>query len=107
MKYLLLSILIFSLISCTKKQESSIDITKLKGKWALGQDTLLIGDSTISYLNLKQTHKYETKYDTLIYVYFDMDTAVQIHEFGIRKLNDEELKIDNGSATLWDYRRIH
>lgn len=92
------------------KKEAAINLAKLKGKWQLTgtSEQIVIDDTMIHYLYLNAGYPYEIKYDTLLYVHFDLpgDSVIRITEFGIRKLNEEILEIDNGSTETSIYKRI-
>ena len=106
----ILTLVFVLLTGCKKPQETqkSVDLSQLKGKWQMSTGEKITIEDSIFYPPSPKKYRYETKDDTLLYIYFDMpdDSTGKIMEFGIRKLNKDEMEIDNGSDKTITYTRI-
>lgn len=80
-----------------------------KYAYKISHDSLWVfrGDESYFMLLDKAFKREEVKYEDIMVVTFRQPDGTKLMEFGIRKLNDKEMWIDNGTDRLWKFSRIH
>lgn len=80
-----------------------------KYAYKISHDSLWVFRGDESYfLSLdKAVKREEVKHEDIMIVTFRQTDGTKLMEFGIHKLNDKEMWIDNGTGKLWKFTRIN